>query len=191
MSALLEHDRFSVRTGDGAPPNDIDVDFGFGRGDDSAARRTLRQQISKLERELSEIFVTAFLMGGLEHHVDDGDVGQPRLLDIGELEQIRDDLAERLHAARGRVSQRADQFEANRLLLERMLVEPARYRYARVALRDIGERGCGAYEVRPRLGLVGMLAGWWHVKLSSGCPLAMGRGVSRGPEITTGRCASS
>jgi hypothetical protein len=26
--------------------------------------------------------------------------------------------------------------------------------------------------VRPRLGLIGMLAGWWHVKLSSGCPLA-------------------
>jgi hypothetical protein len=28
------------------------------------------------------------------------------------------------------------------------------------------------WHVRPRLGLVGMLAGWWQVKLSSGCPLA-------------------
>jgi hypothetical protein len=26
--------------------------------------------------------------------------------------------------------------------------------------------------VRPRLGLIGMLMGWWQVKLSSGCPLA-------------------
>ena len=26
------------------------------------------------------------------------------------------------------------------------------------------------YVVRPRLGLIGMLAGWWEVKLSSGCP---------------------
>jgi hypothetical protein len=25
--------------------------------------------------------------------------------------------------------------------------------------------------VRPRLGLIGMLMGWWQVKLSSGCPL--------------------
>jgi hypothetical protein len=26
--------------------------------------------------------------------------------------------------------------------------------------------------VRPRLGLIGMLCGWWQVKLSSGCPLS-------------------
>ncbi len=32
--------------------------------------------------------------------------------------------------------------------------------------------GCGAYQVRPRLGIIGMCMGWWHVKLSSGCPLA-------------------
>jgi hypothetical protein len=28
--------------------------------------------------------------------------------------------------------------------------------------------------VRPRLGLIGMLMGWWQVKLSSGCPLPAG-----------------
>ena len=43
-------------------------------------------------------------------------------------------------------------------------------------LLDLGEPGCGAWEVRPRLGLIGMLMGWWQVKLSSGCPLAGGRG---------------
>ena len=37
-----------------------------------------------------------------------------------------------------------------------------------------GDGGCGVYQVRPRLGIIGMLAGWWHVKLSSGCPLAQG-----------------
>ena len=41
---------------------------------------------------------------------------------------------------------------------------------------DIGEPGCGVWQVRPRLGLIGMLMGWWEVKLSSGCPLATGRG---------------
>jgi hypothetical protein len=42
----------------------------------------------------------------------------------------------------------------------------------RVANRDLGESGCGVWHVRPRLGLIGMLMGWWQVKLSSGCPLA-------------------
>ena len=33
-----------------------------------------------------------------------------------------------------------------------------------------GRPGCGAYHVRPRAGIVGMLMGWWQVKISSGCP---------------------
>ena len=144
-----------------------------------AARRSLRAQIAKLERELSAAFVTAFPMGGLEPH--EAPPAQPRLLSLGELEQARDELAERLHAARARVAERADDYERNRVLLERMLLEPARHRYRRVSLSDIGEPGCGAWEVRPRLGLIGMLAGWWHVKLSSGCPLAGGRGAAPRP----------
>ncbi len=28
------------------------------------------------------------------------------------------------------------------------------------------------WHVRPRYGLLGMLMGWWRVKISSGCPLA-------------------
>jgi hypothetical protein len=51
-----------------------------------------------------------------------------------------------------------------------MLADPAAHRWARVPLAALGEPGCGAYVVRPRLGLIGMLAGWWEVKLSSGCP---------------------
>jgi hypothetical protein len=53
-----------------------------------------------------------------------------------------------------------------------MILEPARYRFVRIPNRDLGEGGCGEWQVRPRLGLIGMLAGWWQVKLSSGCPLA-------------------
>ena len=34
----------------------------------------------------------------------------------------------------------------------------------------LGEPGCVSYHVKPRLGIIGMLAGWWHVKVSSGCP---------------------
>ena len=49
---------------------------------------------------------------------------------------------------------------------------PTPVRTAGLACRSLrwGEPGCGAYVVRPRLGLIGMLAGWWEVKLSSGCP---------------------
>ncbi len=53
-----------------------------------------------------------------------------------------------------------------------MLLAPGRHKWARVTQADVGEPGCGAWESRPRLGLIGMLMGWWQVKLSSGCPLA-------------------
>lgn len=155
----------------------LQIGLGLGRvAEDAerAARRTLRAQIAKLERELSDAFVTAFAMGGLRRH--ETPPAQPRLLGLGELERIRDELAERLASARVQVAERADVYERNRVVLERMLLEPGKHRYRRISLGDIGEPGCGAWEVRPRLGLIGMLAGWWHVKLSSGCPLARGRG---------------
>ncbi len=161
---LLEHDT-SRLYGQTSLPLTIPVDA------ERVARRSLRRQIASLERQLSDAFVTAYSMGGLQPgqgHLQ----SQPRLLDMGELEQVRDDLAERLHAARVRISERAEEQAANRLLLERMLLQPGAYRFTRVSRHDVGESGCGVWQVRPRLGLVGMLAGWWQVKLSSGCPLA-------------------
>ncbi len=143
-----------------------------------AARRSLRAQISKLERELADAFVTAFPMGGLGE-APIARTRQARLLDLGELEQVRDDLAERVRAARLTITERADAQAANRVLLERMLLEPEKHRSVRVACRDLGEPGCGVWQVRPRLGLIGMLMGWWQVKLSSGCPLARGRRPAR------------
>jgi hypothetical protein len=143
--------------------------------DERAARRTLRAQIAKLERELAEAFVTAYPMGGLDEEPGRS-CAAPRLLDLGELERVRDDLAARLRAARTVITALADRQEANRVQLERMLLEPGRHRFVRVSNRDIGEPGCGVWQVRPRLGLIGMLMGWWQVKLSSGCPLATGRG---------------
>ena len=146
-------------------------------GGERAARRALQGQIERLERELSDAFVTAFTMGGLDQAP-----GQPRrqarLLDMGELEHVRDDLVERLSAARSWISKRADEQAASRLALEKMLLEPGKHRFERVSCSDLGQPGCGAWEVRPRLGLIGMLMGWWQVKLSSGCPLAGGRGLA-------------
>jgi hypothetical protein len=142
--------------------------------DERAARRSLRLQIARLERALAEAFVTAYRMGGLERVPEVG--GDPRLLDLGELERVRDELAERLRAARVTIAERAEVQAAYRVQLERMLLDPGRHRFERIALADLGEPGCGVWQVRPRMGLIGMLMGWWQVKLSSGCPLARGRG---------------
>ena len=161
-----------------APPVGIDPSGLLappGAGDERAARRTLRAQIARLERELSDAFVTAFPMGGLDQPA--AAAAQPQLLGLGALERVRDDLAERLRAARVRIGERAEAQEAKRQTLERMLLDPGSYRFVRIARSELGEPGCGAWEVRPRLGLIGMLMGWWQVKLSSGCPLAQGRGM--------------
>jgi hypothetical protein len=143
--------------------------------DERAARRTLRHQIARLESELADAFVTAFPMGGLPQPV--AVAAPPRLLDLGELERVRDELAERLRVARLTIARRADEQEEKRLTLERMLLDPASHRFTRISNRELGEPGCGVWQVRPRMGLIGMLMGWWQVKLSSGCPLPGGRGL--------------
>ena len=140
--------------------------------DERAARRSLRDQITKLERELAAAFVGAFPRHGIDFGFGAAPaIGGPRMLSLGELERVRDDLAERLVEVRRQLHERAEAEEGKRELLERMLLEPARYKWVRVSARELGRGDCGAYHVRPRLGIVGMLMGWWHVKISSGCPL--------------------
>jgi hypothetical protein len=139
--------------------------------DEAAARKTLRGQVARLERELGDTVLDAFPHVHAPARVNEalGRTG-PRILTLGELEQVRDDLAERLRGARVVVARRADLEARSRELLEEMLREPARHKHVRLPVADLGERGCGAYTVRPRLGIIGMLMGWWHIKLSSGCP---------------------
>jgi hypothetical protein len=136
------------------------------------ARGDLRRQIARLERELGELFASAFPRRDIEWGV--GAVGGPRMLSTGELERIRDALAARLGDARAELARRADVEEANRALIERMIADPAGHRWTIVSNEDIGERGCRHWHSRPRWGILGMLLGWWRVRLSSGCPLAQG-----------------
>jgi hypothetical protein len=140
--------------------------------DEQAARRSLREQIARLERQLGAALASA--SPGLVLDIGVPAHGGARLLAFGELEALRDAMAERLREARAALAARAETHHRNRELVERMMLEPARYKFVRVSREDVGERSCGGWEVRPRLGLLGMLAGWWEVKLSSGCPLAMG-----------------
>ncbi|MDP9385596.1 MAG: hypothetical protein M3P50_10260 [Actinomycetota bacterium] len=140
--------------------------------DERAARRTLRDQIAKLERDLGAAVCAAYPRlptepVGVRH-------AGPRMLGLGELEALRDDLAERMRELRAGAAVIAERQEAKRLLIEQMLLAPGEHKWVRVTNEDIGQPGCKNWHVRPRLGLIGMLAGWWHVKISSGCPLAGG-----------------
>lgn len=158
-----------------AHPHAVPAPFEHAVLDEAPARRALRGQIRRLERQLAQLAVDVSPRDEVAWPI--GSRGGPRLLGIGELERIRDDLAERLHAVRAVLAERAEREAAKRELLERMLRDPARHRFVRISAADVGEPGCGAWESRPRLGLIGMLMGWWHVKLSSGCPLPSAAGA--------------
>ncbi len=128
-----------------------------------AARRDLREQIGRLEHELGRQLAARFphrepLRPGRSASALAG----PRLLSLGQLERVRDELADRLSEF--------DRPPAAQLL-EEMYRAPERHRWEIVTSAQLGEPDCRRWQVRPRLGLIGMLAGWWHVKLSSGCPL--------------------
>jgi len=136
--------------------------------DEAAARRSLREQIAKLERELAAVFASAYPRKGLDWHV--GSPGGPRVLGVGELEEVRDALAARLEDARRMLQDRAYVERKNLDRIEEMIAEPRRFKWMRISNADIGEPGCKYWHSRPRLGLIGMLMGWWQVKISSGCP---------------------
>jgi hypothetical protein len=178
MPALLKHEEFA----------------GLGVAvDERQARLELRRQISRLEAELAALFGEAFGHTEIPHRIG-GPAAAPRVLDLGELEAIRDRLAERIGEARSALADRAVVETQNRELLREMLDAPAEFKWVRITRADVGEPGCGAWHSRPRLGPLGMLMGWWRVKVSSGCPLA-GRLAAVEHQVkprkaTATRCAS-
>lgn len=134
-----------------------------------AARRTLQAQIERLEAELAQLFSAAWPRQGFEWDVA-MPPGRARILDLGELERIRDALAARISDTRRDLRARKRVEDANRRLIDDMLRNPAAHRWVRVSHADIGEPGCRHWHVVPRLGPIGLLANWWRVKISSGCP---------------------
>jgi hypothetical protein len=140
--------------------------------DERAARATLHTQLRHLERELAQLASDAFADPGDRHRrpAARGARCAPRLLSFAELEAQRDDLVARVAERRERRRVRRAEIEQARALLEEVRRAPERHRFARIGRAEVGEPGCGSYEVCPKLGIIGMLAGWWQVKLSSGCP---------------------
>lgn len=150
----------------------LDTQTAFGIGlDERAARAELRRQIGRLEQRLAALSREAFQRVELDLSVQ-ARSATPRALDLGRLEQVRDGLADRVAAAERALAERDELELENRELLERMLAAPADYKWLQISRDDLGLPGCGHWHSRPRFGLLGMLAGWWRVRISSGCPLA-------------------
>ena len=163
---VIDRDRSEV--GDAAVTSGHLVEVG-----ERDARAAFKGQIARLERECAAIVADRFPYispVGVPAVAGEAAAGVPRLLTLEELERTRDGLLARAQGLRRRVEERVAHERRARDLLEGMKLEPGRYKFARLPVRELGQGGCGVWEVRPRLGLIGMLAGWWQVKLSSGCP---------------------
>ena len=133
-----------------------------------AARATLRAQIARLERDVSAVVVASYPR--IEAGPPIPSFAGPRLLTLGELERVRDALAGRLAHLRAAAAEQDERQAQAARELEQMLADPPAHKWERIRNADLGRPGCTTYHVRPRLGLVGMLMGWWQVKISGGCP---------------------
>jgi hypothetical protein len=132
------------------------------------ARAQMRRQIAGLERQLSQadLDCARFAVTPDRRVRNAG----PRLVDLRELECQRDELIRAIAHARLAAGRVQSQYAAARRELYAMLADPRSFKFARIRNEQLGLPSCKTYEVRPRLGLIGMLAGWWHVTISSGCP---------------------
>ena len=146
--------------------------------DELAARRSLREQIARLESELASLFCSTYPRTGFDWSVR-SPRGGPRMLSLGELEALRDELTSRLDHNRRVLGDRAYVEELHRRRIEEMMLRPEEHKWVRIGNEDIGEPGCKHWHVRPRWGLLGMLMNWWRVRISSGCPLAPGHRRAR------------
>jgi len=136
--------------------------------DERAGRQELRRQIARLEAQLASYPGDTRKPGAPTHPLLRPKGHVPNM---AELERIRDDLIERLNRARAASERRGEGQRRARTRLEEMAADPAAHRWETVTSEDLGEPGCGTWEVRAKWGPVGALMSWWRVKVSSGCPL--------------------
>lgn len=152
-------DHRSTVTSRGAWPVDEHVE-------EHPARSALRAQIARLEHRLAAATPEA-RTATADLPVP---VHGPRVLDLGELERVRDDLVVRVGVADRVAEDRRRAVEAAHAKLDAMVADPYAHRGAVVTADDLDEPGCRRWAVRPVLGPVGRLTGWWRVRMSSGCP---------------------
>jgi DNA-binding transcriptional regulator YhcF (GntR family) len=149
------------------PVGTPDTDVPHVATDERVGRQELRRQIARLEAQLASYPADSRKPGEPTHPLLRPKGHVP---DMAELERIRDDLIERLNRARGAAERRGDRQGRARARLEEMATDPAAHKWETVTSEDLGEPGCGTWEVQPKWGPVGALMNWWRVKVSSGCP---------------------
>ena len=149
---------------DALTPDEEMPDVGV-EADEAAARRELRRQIARLEAELA---VYSDSRPESETHP----LLRPKghLPDFAELSAARDVLIERLRKARADAERRGEREARAHGRRERIIGDPEAHRWERVRTEDCGDPGCGETSAVPRFGPLGAVAGWWRVKMSSGCP---------------------
>src|SRR3954447_13780595 len=97
---------------------------GLGVGlDERQARLELRRQISRLEAELASLFGEAFGHIEVPHRVEAVALA-PRVLDLGRLEAVRDELADRVAEARRALVERKQMEDENQALVRKMMAAP-------------------------------------------------------------------
>jgi len=133
--------------------------------DEAAARRELRRQIARLEAELA-----AYPETRPEEATHPLLRPKGHLPSFDELSSARDELIERLRHAREAAGQKGEREARAHARREQMLGNPKAHRWERVGSEECGDPGCGELRAVPRFGPLGAVAGWWRVKLSSGCP---------------------
>jgi hypothetical protein len=133
--------------------------------DEAAARRELRRQIARLEAELA-----AYPAARTER--DRHPLLRPKghLAGFAELSATRDELIELLRSARRDAESKGERQARARARREGIVSDPEANRWQRVGNDECGDPGCGEIRAVPRFGPIGVLAGWWRVKVSSGCP---------------------
>lgn len=131
-------------------------------------RREFLRNIESLERELQQVL--SALTSANRRKLISPSTARPHLLSLAELEIVRDGLAAELDRVQQALAAQIHTRREKRILLKRMSEEPVKFHWARVTTIDLGEPGCRSWEVVPKLGPVGMLANWWRVRISSGCP---------------------
>jgi DNA-binding transcriptional regulator YhcF (GntR family) len=152
---------------------DAEAEVGEGTGlpdvgpaaDEAAARRELRRQIGRLEAQLASY---PEARSGRDSHPLLR--AKAHVAGIGELEAVRDELMARLRRAREQEERQGKRQSRARGRRERIISDPEANRWQRVSRDEAGDPGCGETRSAPRFGPVGAVAGWWRVKVSSGCP---------------------
>jgi DNA-binding transcriptional regulator YhcF (GntR family) len=133
-------------------------------------RRELRSQIARIESELSAY--TRYEQPTVAPRLVESARPVGRMTSVEELVQIRDGLIDRLSRHRGEADRRGARQEQNRARVEEMFNDPEAHKWEIVTSEQLGDPSCKHWRVVPRFGPFGAIAGWWRVKVSSGCPLS-------------------